>query len=69
MTKAYSPPSQENLLSDSGNSNRALEQPRGAGWGGSGQRFKVEGTQVPLWLIHADVWQKPTEYRKELFFN
>ena len=23
---------------------------------------KLEGTYVYLWLIHADVWQKPTQY-------
>ena len=27
-----------------------------------GERFKKEGTYVYLWLIHADVWQKPTKY-------
>ena len=37
----------------------ALYQPRGVGWGG---RFKREGTYVYLWLIHADVWQKSTQY-------
>ena len=26
-----------------------------------GERFKKEGTYVYLWLIHADVWQKPTQ--------
>jgi len=29
------------------------------GWGG-----KREGTYVYLWLIHVDVWQKPTQYYK-----
>ena len=29
-------------------------------WG----RFKREGAYVYLWLIHADVWQKPTQYCK-----
>ena len=24
--------------------------------------FKWEGTWVNLWLIHVDVWQKPTQY-------
>jgi len=24
-------------------------------------RFKREGTYVYLWLIHVDVWQKPTQ--------
>ena len=27
-----------------------------------GRRFKREGTDVYLWLIHVDVWQKPTHY-------
>ena len=27
-----------------------------------GGRFKREGTYVCLWLIHVDVWQKPTQY-------
>ena len=29
---------------------------------------KMEGTYVYLWLIH-DVWQKPTQYVKQLSFN
>ena len=28
------------------------------------QLFKREGTYVYLWLIHVDVWQKPTQYCK-----
>ena len=28
-----------------------------------GRRFKREGTCVYLWLIHADVWQKPTQLK------
>ena len=27
-----------------------------------GGRFKREGTYVYLWLIHVDVWQKPSQY-------
>ena len=27
------------------------------------------GTYVYLWLIHVDIWQKPTQYYKKLFFN
>ena len=35
-----------------------------------GGRFKREGTYVHLWLIHNDVWQKPTQYTlKQLSFN
>ena len=33
------------------------------GWK-EGRRFKKEGTYVYLWLIHVDVWQKPTQYCK-----
>ena len=33
------------------------------GWGVGGS-FKREGTYVYLWLIHVDVWQKPTQYCK-----
>ena len=29
-----------------------------------GGRFKREGTYVHLWLIHVDVWQKPTQFCK-----
>ena len=34
------------------------------GWDGEevGGRFKREGTHVYLWLIHVDIWQKPTQY-------
>ena len=28
-----------------------------------GGRFKREGPYVCLWLIHADVWQKPTHFK------
>ena len=27
-------------------------------------RSKKEGTYIYLWLIHVDVWQKPTQYCK-----
>ena len=39
----------------------ALRQPRGMGWG---RRFKKEGTDAYLWLIHAAVRQKPSLYRQ-----
>ena len=29
-------------------------------------RFKREGTYVYLWLIHVDVWQKPTKFCKAI---
>jgi len=28
-----------------------------------GGRFKREGTYIYLWLIHVDVWQKPTTFQ------
>ena len=31
---------------------------------GVGESFKREGTYVYLWLICADVWQKPTQFCK-----
>ena len=34
------------------------------GWDGVGGGR--EGTYVYLWLIHADVWQKPTQYCKAI---
>ena len=47
----------------------ALSQPRGVGKGGKwevGGRLKREKTDVHLWLIHADVWQKSNQYRKAI---
>ena len=29
----------------------------------------MEGTYVYLWLIHADVWQRPTEYGKVIILQ
>ena len=37
-------------------------------WEG-GRRFKTEGTYVYLWLIHGDVWQKPTQYYKAIMLQ
>ena len=34
------------------------------GWE-EGERIEREGTYVYLWLIHVDIWQKPTPYCKE----
>ena len=34
-----------------------------------GERFKREGTYVYLWLIHVDVWQKPTGFCKALILQ
>ena len=40
------------------------------GWEGErGGRFKREETYVYLRLIHADVWQKPTQYCKAIILQ
>ena len=38
------------------------------GWDGVGDGSGVqgEGTYVCLWLIHVDVWQRPTQYCKAI---
>ena len=36
---------------------------------GCGRRFKKEGTYVYLWLIHADLWQKPAQYCKAIMLQ
>ena len=43
-------------------------QRRGIGWEVEGS-FKREGTYICLWLIHVDVWQKPTQYCKASIFQ
>ena len=39
------------------------------GEGDSRGRFKREGTYVYLWLIHVDVWQKPTKFCKSVILQ
>ena len=34
-----------------------------------GERVKREGTYVYLWLIHVDVWQKPTQFCKAIILQ
>ena len=38
------------------------------GWEVRG-RFKREGAYIFLWLIHGDVWQKPTQYCKTIILQ
>ena len=47
----------------------ALYQPRGVGWGGSWEGVQEGGTYEYLWLIHVEVWQKPTQYGKAIIFQ
>ena len=37
--------------------------------GGGVEGFKKEGTYVYLWLIHVDVWQRPTQYCKAIILQ
>ena len=34
-----------------------------------GGRRKREGTYIYLWLIHVDIWQKPTQYYKAVILQ
>jgi len=34
-----------------------------------GERSKREGTYAHLWLIHVDLWQKPTQYCKAIILQ
>ena len=34
-----------------------------------GGRFKREGTYVYPWLIHVDIWQRPTQYYKAIILQ
>ena len=59
-----------NLLYDSGNSNwGSVTIQRGVMGREVGWRFKREGTYVYLWLIHVDVWQKPTRFCKAIILQ
>ena len=59
-TLLYDPGSPNSVLCDN------LE-----GWDGleSGREVKREGTSVYLWLIHGDVWQKPTQHCKAIILQ
>ena len=39
------------------------------GWDEAGGNFKREGIYVYLWLIHVDIWQKPTQYCKAIILQ
>ena len=36
---------------------------------GGRKEAQEEGTYVYLWLIHVDVWQKPTQYSKAIILQ
>ena len=58
------------LLHDAGRLNQVLCDNL-EGWDGweVGGRFKGDWTYVYLWLIHVDVWQKPTQYCKTIILQ
>ena len=59
-----------NLLHNSGNSNQGSVTTWRGGMGREvGERSKRKGTHVYLWLIHADVWQKLTQYCKAIILQ
>ena len=33
------------------------------------RRFKTEWTYIYLWLVHVNVWQKPTQYCKAIILQ
>ena len=41
------------------------------GWGGDGgwRGFQDGGAHLYLWLIHVDIWKKPTQYCRLLFLQ
>ena len=51
------------MLCDPGSSNRVLYDNL-EGWDGVGHGREIQegGAYVYLWLIHVDIWQKPTQY-------
>jgi len=55
----------------SGSSNPVLcDNPEAVGWGGRWEgTFRREKTNLYLWLIHADVWQKSTKYCKAIILQ
>ena len=59
-----------NFLYESRNSNQGSVTTQRRGMGQEvGRRFRREGTYVDLWLIHVDVWQKPTQHCKEIILQ
>ena len=52
-----------------GTQTRALWQPRQVGWGGRCEGFKRDRTHVSPWLIHCNVWQRPTQFCKAIILQ
>ena len=58
----------ENLLYDAGSSNKVIcdNLERWDGMGGGREVQERGDIYAHLWLIHADLWQKPTKYCKAI---
>ena len=59
-----------NLLCDPGNPKPILcDNLEGWDGGGGGREVQEGGTYIYLWLIHAEVWQKPPHYCKVIILQ
>ena len=47
----------------------ALWQPGGMGWGACWEAGSGEGAHISLWSIHADIWQRPSQYCKVIILQ
>ena len=47
----------------------ALYQPRWVDEEGDGREVQREEIYVYLWLIHVDIWQKPTKFCKAIIYQ
>ena len=58
------------LMHEAGHSKPVLwGNPEGWGERELGGGFRMGGTHVQPWLIHADVWQKPPQYCKVIILQ
>ena len=61
--------SQWEFAVDTGSSTQCPVTVERGGVGGHGKGVQREGTQVCLWPIHADVWQRPIQYCKAIILQ
>ena len=45
------------------------DNPEGWGWEGDGREVQDGETHVHPWLIHVDIWQKPSQYCKVIILQ
>ena len=57
-------------MQEAGHSKPVLwDNPEGWDREGGGRGVQVGGTQLHPWLIHVDVWQKPSQYDKVIILQ